>query len=357
MNFSRYSLIFILVFTFSSFASEQPVKLAARAVARDGILEFGVRNNTCSNVSGVIKFENADGVELLANGFGFNLTSKETEYRSIPIKNLTKDLPFLTCDVIVFNNSNSKLYINKIQCKSGALFRDIGGSKPTSKSLKPATIRIIRGTGLEKNFLSFYFHKKLLIKNFCCRFSNFQIKWEKVDTDNQMELIGKAFNNYIFAKSNVVADVKLSIEQNNHGDCMIVFSYTLLEQLPDDSRNPYVDLIIPRRIAENDLVTLKHDTGKVKLVFLDDISDSDLIKENKNINEFSIITKNDWMTFYLDSSYLNVWNILPKSTPDKRAGLIRLRIRSRVEWKPPFLPARSGTIQFFIHFPVGIQKN
>ena len=346
-------ILVIFLFAIAIFADEQPVKLAARTVVREGKLDFGVRNNTRSNISGVIKFANADGVEILVNGLGFDLAPEKTIYKSIPIKNATKDVPSLTCDVIVFNKEKSKLYENIVKCKSGAMFRDAGVGGITAVQLKPVRIKILRGKGLEKNFLSFYLQNKLLIRNLFCQLGNFQIKWQKIDTKNEFELIGKAFDNYIFAESNVVADVKLSIKQNNRGDCMIVFSYTLLKQLPDDSRNPYIDLNIPRRTAENDLVTLKYDNGKIRLAFLDDISAPDLVKENKNINELSVITKNDWMTFYLDSSYLNVWNILPKTTPDKQAGLIRLRIRSRTEWKPPFLATRSGTIQFFIHFPVG----
>ena len=346
-------ILFVFLFAVTAFGNEQPVKLAARTVVRAGKLDFGVRNNTTGNISGVVKFVKAEGVELLVNGFGFDLAPAKTIYKSIPIKNTTRDLPSLTCDVIIFNKEKSKLYENTVNCKSGAMFRDVGVGEAASELLKPVKIKILSGKGVEKNSLSFYLQKKCLIKKLDCRFGNFQIKWQKINTKNKIELTGKAFDNYIFAKSNVVADVKLSIKQNNRGDCMIVFSYTLLKQLPDDSRNPYIDLNIPRRLAENDLVTLRYDDGRIKLAFLDDISDPDLVKENKNSDEFSVITKNDWMTFYLDSSYLNVWNISPKTTPDKRAGLIRLRIRSRTEWKPPFLSTRSGTIQFFIHFPVG----
>ncbi|MCK5851989.1 hypothetical protein KAH27_03075 [bacterium] len=347
-------ILIIFILAANVFADNQPVILAARTILRQGKLQFGVRNNTRSNVAGVIKFENATGMELLANGFGFELGPKETEYRFIPIRNTTKDLPSLTCDVVIFNNVKSRLYKNKIQCKSGALFRDIGVSEITSKFSKPAKIKILRGKGLEKNKLSFYFQEKLLIKSFNYWLGNFQIQWEKINTKNGIEFAGKAYDNYVFSESNVVANVKLSIKQNNRGDCMVVFSYVLLKELSYDARNPFIDLDIPRRLAEDDLATLKYDNGQTKLVFLDEVSD--LTKIDKSISEFSVITKKDWMTFYMDSSYLTAWNILPKRTPDKRAGLIRLRIRSRVEWKSPFLPNRAGTIQFFIHFPVAVKK-
>jgi len=346
-------ILTIFLFAISAFGNEQPVKLAARTVVREGKLDLGVRNNTGSNISGVIKFAKADGVELLVNGFGFDLAPEKTIYKSIPIKNATKDMPTLTCDVIVFNKKKSKLYENVVKCKSGAMLRNVGAGEMTAAQLKPAKIKILRGKGLEKNFFSFYFQNKRLIRDVSCHLGNFQIEWGKINTKNKIELTGKAFDGLIFTKSNIVADVKLSIKQNERGDCMIVFSYTLLKQLPDEARNPYINLDIPRAIAENDLVTLKYNNGKVELALLDNVSDPALVKKNKNIDEFSVITKNDWMTFYLDSSYLNVWNILLKTTPDKQAGLIRLRIKSRVEWKPPFLPTRSGTIQFFIHFPVG----
>ena len=79
-------ILVILILAANVFADNQPVILAARTVVREGKLEFGVRNNTRSNVAGVIKFDDADGMELLANGFGFELGPKKTVYKSIPIR-------------------------------------------------------------------------------------------------------------------------------------------------------------------------------------------------------------------------------------------------------------------------------
>jgi len=342
-------ILFILLVAANVFASEQPVKLAARAIVREAKLEFGVRNNTQSNISGVIKFVNANGVELLANGFGFNLSPKKTEYRSIPIKNTTKDLPLLTCDVIIFNNEKSKLYSNVVKCKSGALFRNAGVSQSSPTFLNATNIKIHRNNNKD-NYLSFYLQKKCVIKKFDCQFGNFPIVWNYVDSKNGIELIGKAVEkDSKYNGSNAVANVKLSIKQNGRGDCMVVFNYSLLKQLNDKAETPQISMMIPRCYAEDDLATLKFNNSKNKLIFLDDASG--LL--NKSVEEFSIITKNDWMTFYLDSSYLNVWNVMPKTTSDKQSSMIKLVIKSRTQWKPPFLPNRSGTIQFFIHFPVG----
>ncbi len=347
-------ILIILILAANVFANNQPVILAARTILRQGKLEFGVRNITSSNVAGVIKFENAVGVELLANGFGFELAPKETEYRAIPIRNTTKDLPSLTCDVVIFNNVKSRLYKNKIQCKSGALFRDIGVSEMTSKPLMRKKVKIIDGKNIE-NFLSFYLQNKCIIKDFYCLFGDFPIVWEKVNSKNGKEFIGKAVKGFnYYNRSNAVANVKLAIKQNGRGDCMIVFNYSLLKQLPDTAKAPQITIIIPRSLAKDDLAALKFNDRKTQLIFLDDARE--LVNGNKKIEEFSIITQNDWMTFFLDSSYLNLWNILPKTTPDKRAGSIRLVIKSRNEWKRPFVPKRSGTIQFFIHFPVAVKK-
>ena len=155
-------ILFILILSANAFADNQPVIRAARTILRQGKLEFGVRNITSSNVAGVIKFENAAGVELLANGFGFELAPKETEYRSIPIRNATKDLPLLTCDVIIFDNAKSRLYKSKVQCKSGALFRDIGVNETAAKSYSSNRVRFQTG---EKSLGSFYIKQKCVINN------------------------------------------------------------------------------------------------------------------------------------------------------------------------------------------------
>ncbi len=346
-------ILVILILAANVFADDQPVRLAARTVVREGKLEFGVRNNTRSNVAGVIKFDEADGMELLANGFGFELGPKKTVYKSIPIRNTTKDLPLLICDVIIFNNAKSRLYKNKVQCKSGALFRDIGVGEMTSYPLKTQKIEIHRGKGGGKNFLSFYLQKECLVKYLNCGFGAFQIDWNKANSKNGMELVGKAVKGFSgYNGSNAIANVKLSIKQNGRGDCMVVFNYFLLKQLPDTAIAPQISMIIPRRLARNDLAALKFKNQRTELIVLDDARD--LVDKNKDIEEFSIVTKNDWMTFYLDSSYLKMWNILPKTTPDKRAGSVRMVIKSRTEWKPPFVPKRSGTIQFLIHLPVAV---
>jgi len=102
-------ILTIFLFAISVFGNEQPVKLAARTVVREGKLDFGVHNNTTGNISGVVKFVKTEGVELLVNGFGFDLAPEKTIYKSIPIKNVTKDLPSITCCVIIFNKEKSKL--------------------------------------------------------------------------------------------------------------------------------------------------------------------------------------------------------------------------------------------------------
>ena len=345
-------ILFILLLAANAFASEQPVKLAARTVVREGKLEFGVRNNTQSNISGVIKFVNASGVELLVNGFGFNLSPGRTEYRTIPIRNVTKDSPVLTCDVIIFNNEKSKLYNNIIKCKSGALMRDIGVNNIPASALNTHKIKIQRGEGVNRNYLAVYLQNKLIVENFCCRIGNYPIVWKNVNSKNGIELIGKVIDGSDgYNGSNIVANVKLSIKQNGHGDCMVVFNYSLLKIIPDTTEAPKISMIIPRALAENNLTVLKTNNKKNKLILLDDVQNS----VDKNVEEFSIITKNDWMTFYLDSSYLNAWNISPKTTAGIQDGMVKLVIKSRSEWKSPLQPDRSGTIQFFIHFPVGLK--
>ena len=335
--------VVILILTANVFANNQPVILAARTVVRKGKLEFGVRNNTRSNISGVIKFEKTDGVELLASGFGFNLGPKKTAYRSIPIRNTTKDLPFLTCDVVIFNNAKSKLYKNKIQCKSGALFRDIGVNETVAKFTAPKKVQIHTNG---ESLLNLSVNKKCVIDNLFFKFDDLEIKWRKTNSKSGEKFIGMAFDG-----SNAVADLKLSVDLNGRGDCNVVLSYSLINFMDDLTEAPGIIVDIPREIAKDDLITIKNN-DKTDLFTIDNMTKN----INSNVDEFSVITKNDWMTFYMDGSYLNVWSILPKTTPDKHAGSIRLVIKSRTDWKPPFVPKRSGTIQFFIHLPVDVPR-
>jgi len=329
-------ILVILILTANVFAYNQPVMLSARTVVREGKLEFGVRNNTRSNISGVIKFEKTDGVELLASGFGFNLGPKKTAYRSIPIRNTTKDLPFLICDVVIFNNTKSRLYKNKIQCKSGALFRDIGISQPVKQS--PAQKKVQIHTNGE-SLLNFSVNKKCVIDNLFFKFDNLKIKWRKTNSKSGEKFIGMAIDG-----SNTAANLKLSVDLNGRGDCNVVLSYSLINFMEDLTEAPEIIVDIPCEIAKDDLITIKSN-GKTDLFTVDNMTKN----INMNVDEFSVITKNDWMTFYMDGSYLTAKKILLKKTKN-----IRLKIKSRTEWKPPFVPKCSGTIQFFIHLPVAV---
>jgi len=327
-------ILIIFIFAANLFADDMPVVLAARNIPREGKLQLGIRNTTDKNISGVIKFENAEGVELLANGIGFDLSPKQTEYKNIPVKNTTKDIPVITCKVIIFDKSRSKMYKNKIECKSGALFRDIGVDEKTAESSESNKVRIRTG---EKSLISFYMQRKCVIDNLFFKFGDFRVKWRNINSKSGTEFIGQAFKG-----SNAVANLKLSAKLNNRGDCNIFLNYLLLDFIDNSIEAPEIIVDIPREAAKFDLIALRFNNGKTDLLTTDNMAQF----INRNVKEFSVITKNDWMTFYMDSTYLTAGN------KDK----IILKIKSRTEWKPPFVPKLSGTIQFFIHFPVAVPK-
>lgn len=317
---------FIFVFSYLSLADNfLPVQIAARPNMKKSRLEFGLKNISKTNIAGIIFVEHAEGIELLKTDAGFNLLPRKIKYIDFPMRNLKLDAPKLICKTIIFDGENSKIFTQKINCKSGAAFREVGAYNETNiYSSNKIQAR-------QKNKFSLFFSsgKKIIINNFSVFFNGKIVELKK--TKN-------SFCGTVYNKNKQIAKLNLSLQFNSRGACLAVLNYELLDKLSSQSKPPEIKIEIPKKIARDNLLAFKYSTGKTKL---SQIKNANKFLRN-DVEEFSVITSNGRMTFYLDSIFITGFS-------EKKESFI-FSIRSRGEWRPPFPPRRAGTILFICQY-------
>ena len=320
-------IVFILLFSFISFAQNfPPIKIAARTNLKKGILFFGIKNLTNINVEGIAYIENADGIELLSTDVGFKLKPFEVKYFELPVRNARKDIPELLCESIIFDDKNSKLFSFKVRCKSGAKFREVGAQENIDFSDSFSKIT-------ERN-LSFYFNKFRVIKKLNLYFNNEKILFEKSARKNN-------YSGCFSLNSNLIAEINLNFLFNNRGACVIVADYSLLKRINRLTKEPELEIIVPKKLLKNNLLALKYKNGKTEL------SQIKNAKINNDVEELCLVSEKGRVKFILDSSYC-------ASLIEKSNNEIILKIKSRVEWTPPYPSRRAGTI--FLPVVVSLAK-
>ncbi len=327
----------------SMFRFKEPIDIGARVNLRKGRLTVGIRNTSSQPVAGTFRVESSEGTDVMSPGFGFKLAPGETMFRFLPVRNTTTDEPLVTC-ITTLTAPSAYTRRQHIQCRSGALFRDAGVTIPESVTHAPRTVQCIP---TKMPLHGFAVSHKPIVKSMFVQFGDAVLSWKRQSAMNGMKFKGVAIVN-----GRGVAELDFVSKLNTRGDCLVSFAYTLTAELHDSARGPALVLDIPWRKVSGCMVAAKSDEG-YRFGLLDQRFYAPTLDElsGPGVEEWSIIMPDDWCILYLDSSWLTA----------ERAGVgkdavLRLTIRSRTKWRKPFVPGRAGSIQFFMHLPVGLRR-
>lgn len=319
-----------------------PLLVAARVNLQAGALTLAVRNEQNLRFSGSVRILGSLGTEVLGTAVGFAVQPRGTVFIPLPVRNTTKDEPLLEYILVVGDPPIGFVRREVIECRSGALFRTPGADQavPAAASTSPPVRIVASGGG---DLPGFARNGTILLRGFACSIGGARVSWAPASGAR------KAWTGAAAAANAPIAATRYEPLLNNRGDSLHAFLYDLSTEQPDSLEQPAVTLDIPWDIARGALVAAKQN-GTYRFGRLDAASADATLRAlcGTNVTEWSLALHNDWYVFHLDSAWAETMRARDAQDAD-----VRLVIRSRAVWLPPFVPGRAATIQFHTHFPVG----